>query len=743
MNTLDFGKKQRLLELLLECPGIQNTENRRALTAELPRQVADTIEFSNQAKVHALNIVNTCMNHAGAFARLVEALRFFDGGTKQFQALTKFVSGIPGLETGREEIETPIKKPYIFSDPAVTHCFVEIQKRDQRYSGLRQQGNTVRKLEDLNLGPQAEITIEGRRVSLGTLTSALSRGREDGQQSEDDQLVLGEYLYEQLFAKQRPGAGTVLHIITRDEHIAHLPWMLLAHEKMFLSANAWSIVISRGGIPDDCELSDSPRMLVIAPQPANMPATHADSHLETLENNLSVYNPSLVRGKHLRIVDTWEAFTASIKTFAPDIVYYYGHGASRETENACLLFSQGKPQGKQDRSLAKPVAEFAACLRALPQSPQVVYVNLCQGENFTETGRQLEAFVPAVIVSRVAVDADTAQAQAMSLWESLLLKGCSPHQAMIKLSGGLRELNVSGAEARRTVPVLYAHYAKWRATRPEPVDRERYDPHWHLKIDRIAQFSIIDAQSRQMLRERKPRGLAFVWYGRKGDGVDLFHHRLNVELCEGLGNTFFYEVRPQWPLELENPHRSFQDMLTEAFEVAEFEDIPLQIRKKTQGAFGKQTLVYVRHAPVETTRLINPKTLKIYLQWWDNTFLPQLESQQFALLGVSFVVKNPGKFQSVMQEKECLEEEDFRHMAFHLLDEMENLARRDLQKFLRTHNIDFPPEVRNKVLDKILSRTGGKYEQTIEELKNLRELAWAMAAGKKETGTTQKEEYDY
>ncbi len=251
-------------------------------------------------------------------------------------------------------------------------------------------------------------------------------------------------------------------------------------------------------------------------------------------------------------------------------------------------------------------------------------------------------------------------------------------------------------------------------------ERRPSDPHWHLKIDRVKQYNSVIAQTRLMMREQKPKSLAFVWYGQEGQGIEIFHKRLLVELREDLTNAFVYQVRPRWPEHLENYHDAFSDVLTEAFGVNSPEDIPARIRSESH---GKLTLVYVRHEPVRSTQLINPDSLKEYVRWWDAEFVPLLEKKQFAILTVSFLVKNPPAFAEYVED-EAIEELELRRTVFWLLDEMEKVAKKDLLLFLRTHNIDIPRDRKDKVLQKILNKTGGRYEQTIAELQQLRQEVW-------------------
>ncbi len=84
------NKKERLVNLLLECPSIMDTENRNILIKELPFQNA--IKMNHDARFHVLNIVNTCLNHANGLYLLINRIRFFDEKTNQFKVLDKFIN---------------------------------------------------------------------------------------------------------------------------------------------------------------------------------------------------------------------------------------------------------------------------------------------------------------------------------------------------------------------------------------------------------------------------------------------------------------------------------------------------------------------------------------------------------------------------------------------------------------------------------------------------------------------------
>ncbi|ETR66364.1 MAG: hypothetical protein OMM_12884, partial [Candidatus Magnetoglobus multicellularis str. Araruama] len=67
-----------------------------------------------------------------------------------------------------------------------------------------------------------------------------------------------------------------------------------------------------------------------------------------------------------------------------------------------------------------------------------------------------------------------------------------------------------------------------------------------------------------------------------------------------------------------------------------------------------------------------------------------------------------------------------KNTVFRILEEMKKLDKQDLYDFLQTHNIKLPYDSKERVLDEIISKTDGHYEQTLYELENMVNRAWAM-----------------
>ena len=650
----------------------------------------------------------------------------------------------------RSQTRTSFKTKHHIPINVKQTIFIEIENQSNKYLACIHQNQAEHgfQLGDIKLGPK-EKPSKNLFWTLKDLVAAVVTFNEDylERMNERVQLDIGMYLYQETIGRLPESEQDrlnkekiiALRIITNDEWIASLPWNLIAEKGKFKCPIGWSIAISSKITNDIIELPPSPRLLFVAPLPTDAPDTRAKDHLEDLEDLLSSHDSLLSSDNHIKIVETWDDYIQAVKTFQPQMVYYYGHCKFDDNQSR-LIFAQGKHRKK----IEKPLYDFSLYLQQMEFPPLLVYLNCCQGDagGFFGAGMNLGDFIPTVITNRTIAYIFAAQKQALSIWKNLLLKAFAPHEALTFLNTemDLEELSIS--DIRWITPVLHCHYHQWKATAPKPPDRLTSDPHWHLKIDRVSQFSLVSFQSRLMLREKKPKSLVFVWYGLEGQGVEIFHKRVWVELREDLTNTFVYTIRPAWPLHLESYQTSFSHVLSKAFQVNTIEDIPGRIRSESQGESGKQTLVYVRHEPVRATNLINPESLKNYIDWWDKEVVSKLHKDQFALLCVSFIVKNPPLFAECI-ENEHIDELDLKHTVFWLLDEMEKVAKKDLLLFLKTHNIQLPIDRRDKVLSRILRKTEGRYEQTIGELKELRKEAWRVIDEQTNKTKPTKKTFDY
>ncbi|MCP4515069.1 MAG: hypothetical protein GY824_07575, partial [Delftia sp.] len=206
-----------------------------------------------------------------------------------------------------------------------------------------------------------------------------------------------------------------------------------------------------------------------------------------MDERLSLYDHHLSLGDHLRVAHTWDEFRRLLAQFQPHIIYYYGHGKG-DRHRSRLLFAtdQGQP-------VEKPIADLAQCLREAEPRPLLAYLNCCSGDagGFLGAGWQLGAFIPAVITNRAPARIDAAQAQALALWQGILLDGQPPHAALARVRAELPEMDLSFGDPRWLTPVIHCHYAGWQSTPPQRVNPLEHDPYWHLKLDRVSQFALL------------------------------------------------------------------------------------------------------------------------------------------------------------------------------------------------------------------------------------------------------------
>ncbi len=178
--------------------------------------------------------------------------------------------------------------------------FLEISQENNSYTVSLHQGNPKMANKRINvaLGSIAKVIVKGEEHDLGELVRLLKEfdeQRVNDIYDERGQLDIGHYLYQQLIGGRlptdfnRPGDDQVdLRLITSDEHIASLPWPLMAHKGVFLSTCNWSVTLARTDYVQNCQLPDHPRVLIVTPEPDGKSPTGWKAHVEQLTYRLSI-----------------------------------------------------------------------------------------------------------------------------------------------------------------------------------------------------------------------------------------------------------------------------------------------------------------------------------------------------------------------------------------------------------------------------------------------------------------------
>jgi hypothetical protein len=612
--------------------------------------------------------------------------------------------------------------------------FINIEAKDGSYTCLLREIESSKSYPEFSVGlsPDDSVQIKEQSVSLAALIKKLADYQpEDLSHFFDDrgQLQIGCYLFNQIFKPLRDSDRTALinaevevRIVTKNEHIAKLPWSLLAYEELFLTTGKWSVALS----PPceecaDCLLPPSPRLLFICPQPRSWGDTEAEPHIEELKTLLATANHLYTQEKYLRIVNTWSDLVSALESFKPHVVYYYGHGAA-DANSSRLVFSTS------DRSKAdiRPVADFANLLRSLQNDhPIVVYVNCCKGDvgGLLGVTFQLGAFIPAVITNCTIALVDAAREQGRHIWKNILVNGVAPHEAFSGMRRRLAAANFSVSDVRWITPVLHYSYKKWEFKAPTNISRLQLKPNWDNMLDRTRQTAEVIYRVGLMLRSQKSASVAFLWHGNEGEGIDQFYHRLEIELHDGFQDVALYQIAPAWPLELHNFHRSISDMVAQAFEVADMSEVPDKIRFEKTKKGVHRTLVYVRH-PVLTGEmaLSDANQFRNYLEWLDKNLTSKVDESTCLLIGFGFEHNgNSTVGAGVSFKRESfkgLEKSEFSSLAFYVLDELQKVEEFDLVEFMRVQNYQVPREIRDRLIASIIEKTNGHYQRVVAELKD-------------------------
>lgn len=611
--------------------------------------------------------------------------------------------------------------------------FVTIAVRDGSYTCQLRDVSASKSYPEfaVRLGPNDSATINGEAVSLAALLKKLADYDSNDLSSffnDEGQSQIGQYLFDEIFRSLNDAEqtklcsdGVELRVVTSDEHIARLPWCLLYRKGVFLTTEKWSVALS----PNlencaDCLLPPSPRLLFVVPQPKDWSETQGESHVEELELLLSAANYLHIRGKHLRVVQTWEDLVKTVSSWQPHVLYFYGHGIATKNSSK-LVFSDNSGQG-ETRSLV----DLANLLKTEADPPKIAYLNCCKGDvgGFLGVTFQLGAFIPAVITNCTVALVDAAREQGRTVWRNILVNGVPPHEALVSMRRRVAAANFSLCDVRWMTPVLHYRYKKWDFKAPANWSRLQFKPNWDNLLDRTKQTGEVILRVGSMLHSNNRNCLAFLWHGQQGQGVDQFYQRLKLEMQDHFPDVALYEVTPAWPQELHNFNRSLSDMLAEAFEVASIAEIPSAISSRMASRSASRAVAYIRHPVLSgETQLSDPTQLQNYLEWLDKNIAAEAGENTCLLIGFglehnSYLPAGAG-VPFNLEAYDVLENTEFTWLTFYILEELGTVSRRDLLDFMRVHNWQLPNSIRDNLIKGILDKTGGQYQKVLEELKEV------------------------
>jgi hypothetical protein len=573
-------------------------------------------------------------------------------------------------------------------------------------------------------------TVTLREVRLRLINYDLKR--DDPIFSQRGQMHIGRQLSSQIFGpdgeeKNRWLLNKIVdvHIVSNDEEVAALPWSLLYSGKLFLTTNTWSVALS--GLKENCRdtiLPPSPKILIIAPTPLDALDTQAIGHLQDLESLLSAGNRLHRRGEHLQSVESWSDFVTKVKDYQPDVLYYYGHGeGTRDSSNLIFAFP--------DRTEHKvPVADFAHVLRQMGEhAPVVAYVNCCQGDAGGLLGvtGQLSDFIPAVITNCTTAYVEAARKQALSIWKDILIEGKPPHEAIANTRTNLSEIGLSFRDLRWMTPVLHYSYRRWSYTLP-PRKGAATNLRWRHKLDREDQFNRVLNRVEVNFDKGKNKSVAFMVYGRPGQGIQEFYDRIEAELPEKLKFELLEIIKPDWPPEfVDNYHLSFSERICRAFDIGDLDEIQAKVEAELCKRSPTSTVMFIRHTPIDlgldqAMFERHLKRLRVYLDWIDAFLVPAVPPNVRLIIAISFILPECSEFTPLA---EALEKDSrLAKLQFLVLKELGPIERPELESFVDDNDIRLPKFSNRDHIEEILNATHGVFEDVLERVKHLREHAW-------------------
>lgn len=126
-----------LVNLLLDCPAIQDRRIRTDVLAFLPDNVRAAIPQRDQDRADVVNIVRTCNNYPGALEKLIAGVRCFDEGTFAMQALEAFWQDLvqPEIQVKPEIFDT--NQSYLHIEE--TLCRTDFKQAIQTFQDIMQE----------------------------------------------------------------------------------------------------------------------------------------------------------------------------------------------------------------------------------------------------------------------------------------------------------------------------------------------------------------------------------------------------------------------------------------------------------------------------------------------------------------------------------------------------------------------------------------------------------------------------
>jgi hypothetical protein len=122
MGKLTQEEWLQLVDLLLECPAMQDRDGRDDVLAFLQDATRNAIKRRAETRADVINIVRTCNNYPGQIEALIDGVRCYNMGMSQLSRLEEFWQGLchPGVQAAPVEVDK--NRIYLMIQEALNHA---------------------------------------------------------------------------------------------------------------------------------------------------------------------------------------------------------------------------------------------------------------------------------------------------------------------------------------------------------------------------------------------------------------------------------------------------------------------------------------------------------------------------------------------------------------------------------------------------------------------------------------------
>ena len=442
-------------------------------------------------------------------------------------------------------------------------------------------GRKPRSGREITISPDKELPFQsfgGLVTPTKTLRQVMAQltAAKDGDQPPEihpvEAAALGQVLGEWLWNGEDPDDDIEeLLISTDDPFVASLPWPLASTKNCPpLGQRGVSVSVALGETSQTAGLPDRPRVLIVAPDPDDMP-TKAGPHVRELRSKLAGFCDL-----HADVPVTEREFLDALTTFRPNVLYFYGHGELDDKGLLRLVMAADPDMANAAPMDITKVSDVLRANRAVSSALALVYLNCCWGGVPGTLGgpATIGRLVPALISNRTSAIIPAAKSQAILILHLILALGVAPHDAVAQV--GLRALGledwakkVTGAsrEPWWLTPTAYRRYETWSTQNCARRAQEWFTERETLLLDRGGHWGVTEVA----WTNRRTPVLLILWSGTDEDGRDALANRLHLELTRR--NIRVHRLCApaiDWPWELPQQKRKIIGPLAERLTISIF-----------------------------------------------------------------------------------------------------------------------------------------------------------------------------